>query len=112
MKGFASRTKGPDHVFVWMYRKSGANVEANIRNVSVEKYFYGKPGETSVDDQITRIENEEYSPLLDQLRTHAGGPVFDPRIPTLISHLSLRTRSLRQSFADSTSRRALAITGR
>ena len=98
-KGFASRSEG-DGVFVWVYRKDATGDEINTKNVGVERFFYGKPGEVSVDDEITDLESE-YSPLLDELRSKSG-QVSDSRLPGLIAHLCTRTRYLRKSFADTT----------
>lgn len=96
LKGFASSFRG-DEVNVWMYRKGEAGIELNIINVGVEGYFYGTPKESDLDDRITAIEGN-YAPLVDGLRAHSQRriEVSDPQIPALVTHLTLRTRPLRQ----------------
>ena len=101
LKGFQSRLNG-DEVFVWLYRRGSKAVETNIKNVGTDRDFYGKPGQGTLDDQITGLE-ESYSTMLDMLRSQTkSGPVCDAQgIPNLIAHLSTRTRFLRQSMEDS-----------
>jgi len=71
LKGFASKVSG-DQTFTWVYRKEGKVFESNIINVAVERYFYGKEGELSVDDEITEIE-KTFAPLLSSLRIEEDG---------------------------------------
>ena len=102
MKGFASRTS-ENNVFVWMYRKNTPAREVNILKIGVEKDFYGKVTEANVDDQITEIE-PAYSDLLADLRLRPiSCRLDDERIPSLITHLTFRTRFLRQSMLDTLS---------
>lgn len=101
LNGFASRTKAKE-VYVWLYRKDGTVAEVNTRGVGSERYFYGGPGEQSVDETITRAEND-YAALVARLRQHSGPvPPTDSVVPRFISHLSLRTRSFRQALAEPT----------
>lgn len=55
LKGFASRVDN-QKAFTWVCRKDGSPFEASTRDVSVEKYFYGKEGNISADEEITAIE--------------------------------------------------------
>lgn len=101
LKGFASRIKGQES-FTWVYRKSAKPFETNIVNVSVEKHFYGRDGETSADAEITDMEGE-FASLIEGLRAKdARTEVLDSRIPYFIAHLSIRTKHLRDSFRYST----------
>lgn len=103
LKGFASRVevKSKDiEVFTWVYRKDGKLFENNTKNISVERHFYGKAGEPNVDDEITDIE-KEFTSLLDDLRTKTNGEaVIDPRLPAFVTHLTSRTKHLRDSLID------------
>jgi hypothetical protein len=100
LKGFASRIDG-EKKYTWVYPKNSPPVEANIRKVCVEKHFYGKQGELSVDEDITKFENE-YAPFLDELRECTGQiEIFDPRVPNLITHLVTRTKHFRDSYRES-----------
>lgn len=100
LKGFASRLKG-EEVFTWVYRKGAIPFEANILKVGVEKHFYGKEGEISVDDEITRLEGD-YAQLLSELRgLDNRSAVSDPRVAEFVAHLTARTKHLRDSFRES-----------
>ncbi|MGB8991964.1 MAG: DUF4238 domain-containing protein, partial [Desulfobaccales bacterium] len=100
LKGFPNRIEN-GKIFTWVYPRNQKPIEANIRKVCVEKYFYGKLGESSADDDITKLENE-YAPLLDELRVRKmDGEISDQRIPQLITHLVIRTKHIRDSFRES-----------
>jgi hypothetical protein len=100
LKGFASSTRGKI-VKTWQYAKGLPAVEKNINEISVEGYFYGKEDESDLDARITNLEEQQYAPLVQQLRmvdpkspevTHAG-------IAALVVHLNMRTRQVRDSVA-------------
>jgi len=98
LKGFASREKRRE-IHTWVYRADGKVFEANIMKVGTEKHFYGQGGENTVDAKITEAENE-FAPLIDKLRGWEDPrSVDDERIPSFIAHLSIRTRSIQESFA-------------
>lgn len=98
LKGFASREKGCE-IHTWVYRRDGKVFEANIMKVGTEKHFYGLSGENTVDAKITEAENE-YVQLIEKLRGWEDPrSVDDERIPYFITHLSIRTRSIQESFA-------------
>jgi hypothetical protein len=100
LKGFASRNE-KGKIFTWVYPRNQTPIEANIRKVGVEKHFYGKQGEMSVDDDITEFEGK-YAPLLDELRANEiKSEISDQRIPHLITHLVTRTKHLRDSIRNS-----------
>lgn len=100
LKGFASRIEG-EKIYTWVYPRNRTPIEANIRKVSVEKYFYGRQGELSVDDDITKFENE-YAPFLDKLREYPERTeIVDPGLPKLITHLITRTKHIRELFRSS-----------
>lgn len=89
-------------MFVWLYQKGAAGVEANTRNVAVQTDFYGKVTET-VDDQITAREGELFAPLVNEIRrtaTSTGVAVTDPNIPFLVAHLFTRTAQARKSLVE------------
>lgn len=98
LKGFASRELGRE-IYTWVYQGDRRVFETNIKNVGTEKHFYGHSGENSVDEKITAEENE-YAQLIEKLRgTNDPSPVDDISIPYFITHLSIRTRNIRDSFA-------------
>jgi len=99
LKGFESHREG-EKIFTWLYPRNQEPIDASIRKVAAEKYFYGKQGELCVDDDITDFENE-YAPLLDELRGYAERTeIYDHRVPHLITHLITRTKHIREIFRD------------
>lgn len=94
LKGFSSRVQG-EEAFTWVYHKGKNPYETNTKNVSVEKFFYGKEGELCADDEITKLEGE-YSVLIEELRNKDDRvEVSDIRIGEFIVHLLFRTKLLR-----------------
>jgi hypothetical protein len=95
LRGFASRTDGKK-TFVWVYRKLQEPFETTVENVGLEKHFYGKSGELSADDVITNLEGG-YANLVSALRATADGDeVCDARVPEFITHLTIRSKQLRE----------------
>lgn len=101
LKGFASKVVG-DQTYTWLYRRGGEPQETNISRVSTNRDFYGKPGSTTVDQQITEAEGDKYSPLVDDLRKQKPGTAAPAaaEVADLVMHLSMRTRFLRKSMTD------------
>jgi hypothetical protein len=100
-RGFASRICD-DEFFVWQYRGRQPGFEVNIKNVSVERFFYGKPEETDLDERITAIE-DELARSVHQLREVATGtpqPVDGPVASRLVAHFALRTQQMRAGIDD------------
>lgn len=90
LRGFASGLRG-NEVNVWLYRRNAEAIELNIKNVGVEKDFYGE----ELDARITELETR-YAALVKQLRGETG-PVKDRQVGEMVAHMTLRTRSVRQS---------------
>ncbi len=98
-KGFSSRQNGKE-VFTWVYRKDGEPLQTNIVNVGAERHFYGNPGESSVDDDITDKELE-FSPLLEELRGYPSDTTIkDKWLDEFVIHLITRTRHARLSMEE------------
>lgn len=106
LKGFASQNnKKDERIFTWVYQKGKRKAyKNNIRNVSVEKHFYGKEKELEADTEITNIE-PKYATLINELRhkTYSGNivEVKTNLIPDFIAHLLVRTKHLRESINES-----------
>ncbi|HKO96804.1 MAG TPA: DUF4238 domain-containing protein [Pyrinomonadaceae bacterium] len=99
-KGFASRIQD-EKIFTYVYRKGGTHFETTLENVGLENYFYGKAGETSADEEITKIEGG-YSQLTNALRCEPDGTrVADLRVADFVAHLTIRTKQLREFFRES-----------
>lgn len=99
-KGFASKIDG-DTVFTWLYRKKSVSPkEVSTKDTIVGEHFYGRKGESNADDSITYLEQNKFSPLIDTLRS--GKCNFDKsklEIAEMISHFSVRTKLVRESFS-------------
>ncbi|MBI2815683.1 MAG: DUF4238 domain-containing protein [Acidobacteria bacterium] len=100
LRGFASRTSAKE-AYSWVQRKRVVAFETNITNIGVTKHFYDQNGgETSVDQEITALENR-FAPLLWQLREEQlsrgipGSPISE-----FVVHLTLRTKHLRDSLSE------------
>lgn len=98
LKGFASRI-GDKEAFVWIHGKGTPAREDKITNVSVERYFYGRPGDLNVDDQITDLETNCYSSVVQGLRDQPADSSAHGDAAALVAHCCVRTRQLRESFA-------------
>lgn len=99
-KGFASRIQD-EKIFTYVYRKGGRHFETTVENVGLENYFYGKPGEISADEEITKIEGG-YAQLTTVLRNEPDGTrVADLPVANFVAHLTIRTKQLREFFRES-----------
>lgn len=95
-RGFASHYSG-NEAYTWVYRRGTQPFNTNIKNVGVEGLFYSVDQDTELDRAITSFEGE-YNSLLADLRSIAVPAIVDaPRIATLLAHLEIRTRHVRQS---------------
>jgi hypothetical protein len=100
LKGFTNRSTSKD-VYTNYCRKGTAIVEANIKNIGVEKNFYGKEGEASVDGDITELEGKFSTVIANLRKLPTGSNVSDSGVVEFIVHLTARTKHLRDSIIDS-----------
>lgn len=100
LKGFASPVDGAK-TFTWVYWKDREPREVSIRDIAVEEHFYGRKGDVNADPVITDQEGE-LAVLVDNLRTRPDGTeIVDPAVASLVVHLSIRTKHLRDSLLES-----------
>ena len=98
-KGFASRTERKE-VYTWVFTKDQAPYEANLKNVGLGKEFYGKPGEFTLDEKITKQE-DGFAHRLTELRSLKKTCDLEGSFPVeFIIHLVLRAKHLRQSIQE------------
>jgi hypothetical protein len=97
---FLQRPFANDEGLTWLFRKNERGLRTSTRNIGVERAFYTKPGDTSLDDEITTAE-ANFSRLIRGLRAGSPGKVSSGHLPSLFAHLEVRTRHLRQSFLQS-----------
>lgn len=97
-RGFASESTNKD-TYTWVYRKGDINpFNTNIKNIGLEGYFYAENKETTLDEIITDAETE-YATFVNELRNHDGIIKIDnKRAASLIAHLEIRTKNIRDSF--------------
>ena len=103
-KGFVSRIikhKKDAIVFTWHYMKNNAlpNTDFSTKDTIVSEYFYGRQGETNADDEITKLEEVKFSPLVNKLRDGSCDPnESKTEVAQLVAHLSVRTKVIRKGF--------------
>lgn len=106
--GFCSRQdvkKSKKHTFVYRYSKSSCD-EISIKNVAVGNFFYGDLDNDYIDEKITKVENEVFSPLLRKLLNYPSGTIdrcLCPDIAYFIAHLVIRnshTRNFISTFQE------------
>lgn len=97
-RGFASESTNKD-TYTWVYRIGDINpFNANIKNIGLEGYFYAENKEATLDEIITDAETE-YAIFVNELRNHDGIKKIDNKsAASLIAHLEVRTKNLRDSF--------------
>ena len=96
-KGFASRIKKQE-IYSWVFSKGKRPYETNLRNVGLEKNFYGSEDEPTADRLITEAENK-FSVVIEKLRTlPSTQEINDPLVPEFVAHLIIRTKHFRSSM--------------
>jgi len=94
IKGFSSRIHKNEY-YCWVFTKDNNPYEANLQNIGLEKYFYGKSEEMEVDEIITQQE-VKYSAQLERVRSINSACTLDSRFPAeFIAHLIFRAKHLR-----------------
>lgn len=83
---------------VWVYRREGPPFESSIDNVAVEKHFYGKAEESTLDAHITQLETDFAQVVAAVRELPSATHVAEPAVPRLAAHLFARTRQIRLSF--------------
>ena len=63
LSNIVSKPNGRENVFTWHYLKGLEPREITTENVGLEKQFYGKAGELSVDNDITDLE-DMFAPVI------------------------------------------------
>jgi hypothetical protein len=84
----------------WLYRTGVAPREVGIRDVGVEEQFYSNVDDPALDDAITKIEAEEFSGAIEQMRNEKIGYLVNASVPKLVAHLEVRSRHFRAGFSE------------
>ncbi len=97
LRGFASNIS-KDKVLVWYFRKGEDPIEVSTKDIALEKNFYGKPGEGSLDETITDKE-KDFANAINRARKGDELTVeeFDILI-RFVENLIIRTRHLRKGL--------------
>jgi hypothetical protein len=99
-KGFAIEEDSKTQK-VWVYKKNSPTYPANIIDCGVEGYFYGIDGDSTLDDEITTLE-DKYGQIINSARTSPLDRKLDKKSTSkLIYNFEIRTRNLRQNFRES-----------
>jgi hypothetical protein len=70
LKGFESKRKG-NTVFVWYFLKDSSPREESTGNIGHSPFFYGEPGDGSLDSLITENEKEKYAVVVNRVKLMA-----------------------------------------
>ena len=98
-KGFVSKVKKQEY-YAWVFTKEEKPYEANLKNIGIEKYFYGKPEDSKTDDLLTEREGV-YSEYINNLRECDSNRPLDGGIPSeFVSHLMVRAKHIRESLCE------------
>jgi hypothetical protein len=108
LKGFKDRSvSGGKHA--WVFRHGHEPELDHFDNIAQQHHFYSPPDPNSLDETITNYENR-LTRQLYQLRKAPLGPFPDPAIPAeVISHLTMRTESMRTGFGFGAKQMALTM---
>ena len=83
---------------VWVYRRNADPFESSIEHVAVEKHFYGKAEESTLDAQITDLEPDFAQAVAHARELSNAAHLAEPIVPRLAAHLFARTRQIRLSL--------------
>jgi len=98
-KGFSSKIH-KNECYTWAFTINGTPYEPNLRNIGLEKFFYGAPEESTVDEIITDKEIT-YIGQLEKLRAYESSGSVDNSFPAeFITHLIVRSKHIRESFQE------------
>ncbi len=95
-RGFVSHTSDGEF-FTWLRRKNSRPLNTNLKNAGVEGFFYSHDHCTKLDEAITQFEGSACH-LISALRDGLPLPSDPSIVPSLLAHLEMRTRHVRQSF--------------
>jgi Protein of unknown function (DUF4238) len=100
LKGFSCKLP-QEKAFVWSFL-TGRNdaIKVSIRDIALEKSFYGDPGDDTLDSLITEKE-KAFAEVLDQVRKNQVIQADQSNILSqLVGHMVIRTRHARKGFAE------------
>lgn len=94
---------------VWVYRQDVAPEMRYIDEVAADEHFYSPPAPGSLDDIITVYENK-LAAHFKALRKAPIGPFVNGAVPAeVISHLTIRTESMRKGLSFAAQQMALQM---
>lgn len=101
LRGFRAAQPGKN-VQVYVYRPDRAPFLSSTEGVAAQRDFYSSAatdGQPTLDDRITRYEDDRLTSLLSQLRETGAGDAADPAVAAeLVAHLATRGAFVRQTF--------------
>ena len=99
LRGFASKVSN-EKVFVWYLRKGEEPIEVSTKDIALEKYFYGEPGQDSLDKTITEREND-FAKVVDKARGETELSDEDNKILIqIVQDIIIRTRHVRKGLTE------------
>jgi hypothetical protein len=96
LKGFAHRKSGKEY-YVYEFRRVQGTHEVNIKNVAVSGSFYGD-SEKIKTEQLLSVKENEYAPILENLRKGQIDPARKLLIDEFVTHLFVRNKYIRDAL--------------
>jgi hypothetical protein len=93
---FAHRQSGKEF-YVYVHHYAREPYPTNVMNLGQERDFYGGPGDTALDDEITQGE-QQLAMITHKL--NAGEVVPAQDIASLITAISFRTKTMRMALTE------------
>lgn len=87
---------------LWVHRKNTASFRTAPTAIGLEKDFYGRPSEGSLDDKITVLEKAQSGNLQELRALKTDTDIDHATIADLVTSLSIRSRWIRQEFVHKT----------
>lgn len=93
---FAHRQSGKEF-YVYVHHFAREPYPTNVMNLGQERDFYGGPGDTALDDEITQGEQQL---AMTVHKLNAGEEVPTQDIASLIAAISFRTKTMRKALTE------------
>ena len=97
LKGFAfNAPNGTNRV--WVYPKDGKIFPSALEGYGAERDFYGKPGESELDDGISEQEIKRFNKFLEESRTTSDQDLRADEAAEFAIHVFFRSKNIRSTL--------------
>lgn len=94
-RGFIMEGKRKD--YTWKYEPGANPVPQPINNVGLEGMFYSNEGDNTLDDEITKYE-ENICQIINIIRSGGSIEAVEDDLPLMIAHFEGRSQNFRRNF--------------